>query len=586
MTQLELKLLNEFDRCGLYRHADQKLRQIIAQSPQQNNSRYLENINTALPMAKDWGRLPQHSTTKFMSQLYPKLFSMLSKWNETFNSFARKFHIITKYSLIGGEIDFLKTPQQYDSIKELLRNIKNSPELSNEVDLFLKNFPQLYRDIQGANRMYLSSVGKSYIDWFINTRNIDEFKAITNQLKNARQLSIQLARSGNGYYDASKLFKMDPADIQKALNGMSANNKLESFRRPLTQFLAANGQDVTQLKTTQQLKDAFKALINSSPDAGKYKSFVEHLDELAVYADDVPNVLKNTGAALNATDDGIKAAKILSTKIPALVKWLGPLGVLLSLPAAYSWTNKIINNQVDWGDAGVRADFVQDLTSLASAVTFMIPGAQALSLSLAAISIGIMGGKAISNQIYKPNSSDQKILGDYKPQNSLEQGSYEHHQYLIKALLDQATPGQTTDFNNWMGAQNPQYDFRTIKLADLMAKIQEFAKQPQYAKLYSWYAFPNRDNQWMTVEFNQKLLNMKKLVQSRGAAVGDTAYNNLNDVLNYLKQQFPGRFDRYSDLKLLMKDYPEWFKNVPKNLKDFEMVQWFNSHPKSGEWAF
>ena len=308
-------------------------------------------------------------------------------------------------------------------------------------------------------------------------------------------------------------------------------------------------------------------------------------------ADDAAKVLQSAeraGAVVKPNALGTKAAAMLSTKLPTLVKWIGPLGIIMSLPSAITWSNRIINNQVDWGDANVRADFVQDLASLASAVTFMIPGAQGVSLALAALSLGIMGGKAAINTFVKPNSADEKIIGTYKPQNEQDQNHYSHGQYMIKSLLDEVTPGQTTNFNTWMGSKNPQYDFRNTKLRDLMTYIGEFVKQPQYAKTYSWYSNPTNENKWMVVEFNEKLLNLMKLVQSRGSTTGTTQFNNLNDVLNKMKTDYPGRFESFATLKDVMNNpnLSGWFKNVPKNLSDVQLVEWFNKHPKMGDWAY
>jgi hypothetical protein len=604
-----LEQIENLDKSGKYKQADAIVKKMIKEAVE-----YASQVpGESYPQVQSSPQM-----TQFYTAYRPLFVYLKNKHGIDLFALPKKLEILFKAEALGIQPpeDILK---QLSSFKEAFKDIKATPAL----ETFLKNYPDIYKDFSEINAQTRFLKGKNYLDWLGGVKNLDEYKKAIQDLNQTKNIAKDIYQAGHGILDVKNI---PLVDLQKIKSGVDAQKQMATFNTTAANYLKAMGHTGSNLEslTTSELVSELKKL-NGSVAKGMETRGNGLLNTLGTTIDDADNILiaakdpqkvqemktlleggghstqgktateiikdfksifanspllqdagiaKGATQAATATAEGAEAAGAIAKKFPVLNKILGPLGIILSLPAAFKWTQKILA-----GDEFTNeeiAECVQDLLNLFAGIAFMIPGGQAVSAVLGGLSLAIMGGSWIAGQFGTAQETKEKQEKD------------------ILNLMEQATPGNFSAFNDFLHDKN--LDYNKMKIIDVFNNLEEWIKTGKGTKTFDWFINPTEQNQAKRELFNQKYLNLFNTFRKGGDVTNQEsglAFNSLEDVKKtydsqYSQNPFIGdAFKQNKPLKEIistiqrdmapgMPKGQKWFANVPLNLPDSELLKWYN----------
>ena len=520
-------LLNKIeilDNAGLYKEADTALRKIISQelAPESYQQPYQPPPGTSFYLA--YRPLALYFKNKNGLDLFalPKNLSTLTKAVQTGTQLPEEALRFTQA--------FYKDMRAIDGVNN-----------------FLKNYPDLYENLKQIDSQVRFLKGKNYWEWLGGIKNADQFKQELQNLNESGKLIKEFYKSGHGILDMKNIPLDDLQKIKAGIaggkNAALAEEKFLSYIKQALMNYDPNLKNINNLTKTELVAE-FRKLPGSmkSTHIGQLQLIQNESDNAKRALAEGNKIMQNAekaGHITKVTADGEKAAAGIAQKLPVLNKILGPLGILLSLPAAYKWTKRIIAGDTDW-TAKDFSEFVQDLLNLFAGISFMVPGGQLVSAVLGGLSLTLAGGTWAAEKLGgdgKGTEQEQKILGTYDysekddgrrmgPNGQIIQLTPEQmkaeelrmQEPDIDALLSQATPNNYSDFNTWLGQNNQGRgelsnglpDYSSMKMIDIFKALETWinSKDERFKNKFNWFTNPTEENKSKRAIFEQKYLSL------------------------------------------------------------------------------
>lgn len=562
-----LYIANKLDELGLFKQADLITKKIVAQA--------------------DYQRL--------YLGYRPLAILLKQKYNIDLFALPKNFSIMIKALKTGQNIP------DFEESASILKALFQDPSILPDVQKFLQNYPQLSEDLNLVNGAFVKTMGKTLYEVFQSGLKDINFNEIKNTLQSASEdanIAKNLIQQGfKGVPEAQK-------GLSDAVNGLTTktisemNNateegyklapriqkliaQMEEFRQGYPSETVDVLKDINNVKDLQEKIQWFKNYDKISP---KGKEFLEEfskeiskLPENASIKNGILNIksveenavpLKETiekgvgvSRKLAATEESAEAAAKVAAEVPLLNKVMGPLGVLLSLPAMNGWIQKTRSGEKWWEDADQAADFVSDASNLLASVAMMIPYGQLLAGALGALSLAIQGGKWLIHHFVAPNVQDQLIAANTEeerqvilaklpksndwnaiiPENfdplhmrGLDQYQAKVNDFWVNELFSQVEPGNS-EFNDYVKNKYPRaanqatgteiYDITKVKMFDLLTDIENWIKTlpADEQKNYSWFTNPTEENKAMQERFKEKLNQFSRDEKAKKTGVVDNS---------------------------------------------------------------
>lgn len=571
-----LEQIEILEKARLYKKADAILRKVI--SEEREYAPQIETDEEAIQNTQQ--SFSPDVTTKLYTAYRPLAVYLNQKYAIDLFALPKNLNTLIKATQTGTTLpdEALKFPQVFYKDIQAIQGVED----------FLKNYPNLYKDLTNINSQIKFLKNQNYWQWLGGIKDSNQFKQELQNLNGLKNFATDFYKSQNKILNLAEL---SADEIKNIKSGFESSKVLNRFNERMINFLIKNNPNqhysVDSLKkyTNNELVEAIENTIKAKPlqDQQKYSTFLQTLKDSAKNEEFATKLIANAEKAGNitkASTEGTEAAASIAKKFPMLNKILGPLGILLSLPAAYKWTKKIIAGEEFTNEEIV--EFIQDMLNLFSAVAFMIPGGQLVSAVLGGLSLTIMGGSYIAKQFEAKEEPKEKQERD------------------ISSLMEQATPGNFSDFNDWLNSKN--MDYSSMKIIDILKALEVWIPQSQFAKEYDWFVNPTEQNKNKIETFKQKYLQLWNTYQKGGNVSNlnnNLAFNSLEDVKKTYDKQYSQNpyigfaFRQNKPLKEIistiqkemapsMPQGQKWFAEVPLNYSDKDLLKWYNSKYPNG----
>ncbi len=560
-----LKQIEKLEKAGLYKEADTILRKVI--SEEREYATQIETETSALDNLPAQQGYSQNSLMKLYTAYRPLAVYLNQKYSIDLFALPKNLDVLMKATSTGQMLpdNALKFPQAFYKDMRAIKAVED----------FLENYPNVSKDLKNINSQFRFLKNKNYWDWLSGIKDTKQFNQELQEINGLKTFSKDFYNSEKKILNISKL---EPNEIKNIKDGFESSKQLSTWNAKMKQYLVNADPQKYNYKLLDTLdNEALLQLFKSTPKLNTNQVLIDAVEgniKAENYAQKLIQNAEQTGKITAASADGTQAAASIVKKFPILNRILGPLGIILSLPAAIKWTKKILSGE-DFTNEEI-VECIQDLLNLSAAVAFVIPGGQLVSAVLGGLSLTLMGGSFIAKQFETKEEPKEKQERD------------------INELVSQATPDNFSDFNEWLKSKNMSYS--TMKIIDILKALETWIPQSQFAKEFDWFVNPNEQNKSKRAIFEQKYLNLFNAYRKGGnisQSGASLAFNSLEDVKKAYDRQFSQNpfigfaFRQSKPLKEIISTIQKemapgmpagqkWFAEVPLNYSDKDLLAWYN----------
>lgn len=641
-----LKQIEKLEKAGLYKEADTILRKVI--SEEREYAPQIETETSALDNLPAQQGYSQDSLMRLYTAYRPLAYALKQRYGIDLFGLPKHLDTLMKATKASGAKNVLTNNFFPSKSLTIWQTLFKDPKATESVARFLQNFPELETELQQLNSEIRTLKGKNYFDWLKGIKSAEDFTKELKEIKNLQSAGKASALAKNTYNNlsesqkAARIFTKNP-DIKdwmiKILNSKDKSRAwLAEPPEVIADAYAKYYPNLTVERATFDVakRNPFSTLANNVNKVDEMKKLLEQAKAgstvnltpekiVEQFAKTYPrSPLVDKAAIIEeasilaksvSSTEGIKAAEKAAEKFPVLRKVLGPLGILLSIPAAFKWKQKLESGE-EWS-AKETSEFVQDLLNLLASASLFIPPpfGEILASVLGGVSIALMGGTYLAEIAGgKDVSEEEKITGDFDyskednrrrmPDGTIKLLSPEEikdeKERGINELISQATPDNFSDFNEWLKSKNMNYS--TMKIIDILKALETWIPQSQFAKEFDWFVNPNEQNKSKRAIFEQKYLNLFNAYRKGGnisQSGASLAFNSLEDVKKAYDRQFSQNpfigfaFRQSKPLKEIISTIQKemapgmpagqkWFAEVPLNYSDKDLLTWYNSKYPNG----
>jgi len=564
-----LEQIEILEKARLYKKADAILRKVI--SEEREYAPQIETETSTLDNLPAQQGYSQDSLMRLYAAYRPLAYALKQQHNIDLFGLPKHFDVLLKATKSGAG-NFLTNTYFPSESLNVLQTLFRDPAATESVYKFLQNYPSVKQELDTISKQVFYAKGKNYFDWLKGVKSAEDFHKDLANIKNVLNQGKAAAVASNVYNllpeseKASRILAQDPkvkAEMIKYLKRknltINPNARLEDIARvygqefpeltvaKATEAIAKRNPIQTFAQNSQKVEVMREMLERTTPQITKGKN-AEQIVEIftnkfsgsplinrASLLEDAATLSK----AATASAEGIEAASQAAKKIPGLNKILGPLGILLSLPAAYKWKQKIQSGE-EWS-AKEKSEFVQDLLNLLSSTSLFIPPpfGQIAASVLGGLSLTLMAGTYVAEKLggdEKGTEQEQKILGTYDyakddpsqgkrqldsgeiiqltpEQIAAEKKRYEEQE--IDELISAVDPNQFGKFVEYLKGKNLTYE--KMKIIDVFKILEEWIKTlppkkdyygNEIGRQYDWFTNPTNENKSKRAIFEQKFLQL------------------------------------------------------------------------------
>jgi hypothetical protein len=557
-SSLWLEQIENLDKSGKYKQADVIVKKMMKQA---------EEYAPQIPGESYSQVKSSPQMTQFYTAYRPFAIYLNSKYGIDLFAMPTNLSTLIKATKTGAALPdaALKFPQVFYNDIQAIQGVED----------FLKNYPNLYKDLTNINSQIKFLKNKNYWQWLGGIKDSSQFKQELQNLNELKNFAADFYKSENKILNLAKL---EADEIKNIKSGFESSKVLNTWNAKMKQLLNNADPNLYNYKNLDNLDNkGLVELIKKTPKLPFKTTIINAVEsglQNETYAQKLIENAEKVGNITKASTEGTEAAGAIAKKFPVLNKILGPLGIILSLPAAFKWTQKILAGDEFTNEEIVEC--VQDLLNLFAGIAFMIPGGQAVSAVLGGLSLAIMGGNWIAGQFTPAKETKEKQEKD------------------VSDLMVQATPGNFSAFNDFLHEKN--LDYNKMKVIDIFNNLEEWIKTGKGTKTFDWFINPTEQNQAKREIFNQRYQNLFNTFRKGGDVTNQEsglAFNSLEDVKKTYDSQFsqnPYIGDAFKQniplkeiISKIQKDMApgmpkgqKWFANVPLNLPDSELLVWYN----------
>jgi len=566
-----LEQIEILEKARLYKKADAILRKVI--SEEREYAPQIETETSALDNLPAQQGYSQDSLMRLYAAYRPLAYALKQQHNIDLFGLPKHFDVLLKATKASGAKNFLTNTYFPSESLNVLQTLFRDPAATESVYKFLQNYPNVKQELDTISKQVFYAKGKNYFDWLKGIKSAEDFHKDLANIKNVLNQGKAAAVASNVYNllpeseKASRILAQDPkvkAEMIKYLNKKSItvpNTSIEEIAKvwakqfpnltsaKATEAMAIRNPIQTFAQNSKKVEVMREMLENVKPGITKGKNAEEIVKIFANkfsghFLINRTSLLEDAATlskAATASAEGIEAASQAAKKIPGLNKILGPLGILLSLPAAYKWKQKIQSGE-EWS-AKEKSEFVQDLLNLLSSTSLFIPPpfGQIAASVLGGLSLTLMAGTYVAEKLggdEKGTEQEQKILGTYDyakddpsqgkrqldsgeiiqltpEQIAAEKKRYEEQE--IDELISAVDPNQFGKFVEYLKGKNLTYE--KMKIIDVFKNLEEWIKTlppkkdyygNEIGRQYDWFTNPTNENKSKRAIFEQKFLQLWK----------------------------------------------------------------------------
>ena len=566
-----LEQIEILEKARLYKKADAILRKVI--SEEREYAPQIETETSALDNLPAQQGYSQDSLMRLYAAYRPLAYALKQQHNIDLFGLPKHFDVLLKATKASGAKNFLTNTYFPSESLNVLQTLFRDPAATESVYKFLQNYPNVKQELDTISKQVFYAKGKNYFDWLKGIKSAEDFHKDLANIKNVLNQGKAAAVASNVYNllpeseKASRILAQDPkvkAEMIKYLNKKSItvpNTSIEEIAKvwakqfpnltsaKATEAMAIRNPIQTFAQNSKKVEVMREMLENVKPGITKGKNAEEIVKIFANkfsghFLINRTSLLEDAATlskAATASAEGIEAASQAAKKIPGLNKILGPLGILLSLPAAYKWKQKIQSGE-EWS-AKEKSEFVQDLLNLLSSTSLFIPPpfGQIAASVLGGLSLTLMAGTYVAEKLggdEKGTEQEQKILGTYDyakddpsqgkrqldsgeiiqltpEQIAAEKKRYEEQE--IDELISAVDPNQFGKFVEYLKGKNLTYE--NMKIIDVFKNLEEWIKTlppkkdyygNEIGRQYDWFTNPTNENKSKRAIFEQKFLQLWK----------------------------------------------------------------------------